>query len=89
MMVSVRNVYLGAMALGGLALALASVKWPAVNDGAVPPLMSLLMISLAFDLILMNRAKAGLSAPLQMNTRVIGFIAGALIYFFLRKALVE
>jgi hypothetical protein len=37
----------------------------------------------------MNRAKAGLSAPLQMNTRVIGFIAGALIYFFLRKALVE
>jgi hypothetical protein len=89
MTLSVRNVYLGAMALGGLALALASVKWPAVNDGAVPPLMSLLMISLAIDLIIMNRAKAGLSAPLQMNTRAIGFIAGALIYFFLRKAIME
>ena len=87
-MFTTRNLYIGAMALGGLALALASARWPAVNDGAVPPLMSLLMISLAFDLVIMNRAAAGKTAPLHMNARVIGFIAGALIYFFLRMALV-
>ena len=87
-MLAARNIYIGAMALGGFVLALASTKWPAVNDGPVPPLMSLLMISLAFDLVIMNRAAAGQTSPLQMNTRVIGFIAGALIYFFLRMALV-
>jgi hypothetical protein len=87
-MPSARNIYVGAMALGGLALALASMRWPGVHDGPVPPLMSLLMISLAFDLVIMNRAAAGKTAPLHMNARVIGFIAGALIYFFLRMALV-
>jgi hypothetical protein len=87
-MFTTRNVYIGAMALGGLALALASVKWPVVNDGPVPPLMSLLMISLVFDLVIMNRAAAGKTEPLHMNTRVIGFVAGALIFFFLRMAIV-
>jgi hypothetical protein len=88
MMLTTRNIYIGAMALGGFALALASAKWPLVNDGAVPPLMSLLMISLVFDLVIMNRAAAGKTEPLHMNVRVIGFIAAALIYFFLRMALV-
>ena len=58
MMFTTRNIYIGAMALGGLVLAIASTRWPAVNDGPVPPLMSLLMVSLAFDLVIMNRAAA-------------------------------
>ncbi len=87
-MLTSRNIYIGAMALGGLVLAIASTRWPAVSDGPMPPLMSLLMISLAFDLVIMNRAAAGKTEPLHMNTRVIGFMAGALIYFFLRMALV-
>ena len=88
MMFTTRTIYIGARALGGLVLAIASTRWPAVNDGPVPPLMSLLMVSLAFDLVIMNRAAAGKTAPLHMNTRVIGFVAGALIYCFLRMVLV-
>ena len=88
-MLTARNIYIGAMALGGLGLGLASVRWPVVNNGAVPPLMSLLLISLAFDLVIMNRAAAGKAAPLQMSARVIGFVGSALIYFFLRKALTD
>jgi hypothetical protein len=87
-MLTARNIYIAAMALGGLCLALASVRWPAVNDGAVPPLMSLLGVSLLFDLVIMNRAAAGKTEPLHMNSRLIGFFAGGIIYFGLRMALV-
>ena len=87
-MLTARNIYIGAMILGGLALAVASLRWPVIHDGPVPPLMSLLCVSLIIDLLIMNRASAGKSAPLEMNARVIGFIGGALLYFVLRLALV-
>jgi hypothetical protein len=85
MMFTSRNIYIAAMAVGGLVLGLASLRWPEVNDGPVPPLMSLLIVSLAFDLVIMNRAAAGKAMPLQMSSRLIGFIAGAIIYQLLRS----
>ncbi|MDB5544589.1 MAG: hypothetical protein JWO64_1738 [Hyphomicrobiales bacterium] len=87
MMLTARNIYIAAMAIGGLALGLASLRWPAVNDGPVPPLMSLLVISLAFDLVIMNRAAAGKAMPLQMSGRLMGFFAGGIIYLLLRTTL--
>ena len=83
----VRIVYIGAMALGGVGLALASLRWPVIHEGPVPPLMSLLCISLVMDLVIMNRAAEGKMAPLQMNERLAGFFAGAILYFILRQAL--
>ena len=84
----VRIVYIGAMALGGVGLAFASLRWPVIHDGPVPPLMSLLMISLVMDLVIMNRAAEGKMEPLQMNERLAGFFAGAILYFVLRQFLV-
>ncbi len=83
----VRIVYIGAMALGGVALGLASLHWPVIHDGPVPPMMSLLMMSLVMDLVIMNRASAGQMEPLQMNERLIGFFAGAILYFVLHQSL--
>ena len=83
----VRIVYISAMALGGAGLALASLRWPVIHDGAVPPLMSLLMISLVMDLVIMNRAAEGKMEPLQMNERLAGFFAGAILYFILHQSL--
>jgi hypothetical protein len=83
----VRIVYIGAMALGGIALALAALRWPVVNDGPVPPLMSLLGVSLVMDLVIMNRAAEGKMEPLQMNERFIGFFVGAILYFVLHQSL--
>ena len=83
----VRIVYISAMALGGVGLALASLRWPVIHDGPVPPLMSLLMISLVMDLVIMNRAAEGKMEPLQMNERLAGFFAGAILYFILHQSL--
>ncbi len=83
----VRLIYIGTMALGGVALGAASVHWPVIHDGPVPPMMSLLMISLVMDLVIMNRAAAGQMQPLQMNERLIGFFASAILYFILRMGL--
>jgi hypothetical protein len=83
----VRIFYIGAMALGGVALGVASLRWPVIHDGPVPPLMSLLMISLVMDLVIMNRAAEGKMEPLQMNERLAGFFAGAILYFVLHQSL--
>ena len=83
----VRFFYIGTMALGGVGLALASLRWPVINDGPVPPLMSLLGISLVMDLVIMSRAAEGKMEPLQMNERFAGFFAGAILYFVLHQSL--
>jgi hypothetical protein len=49
--------------------------------------MSLLMISLVMDLVIMNRAAEGKMEPLQMNERLAGFFAGAILYFVLHQSL--
>ena len=81
----VRLVYIGAMALGGIGLGLASLRWPAIHEGPVPPLMSLLGVSLVLDLVIMNRANEGKMEPLQMNERFAGFFVGAILYFVLHQ----
>lgn len=83
----VRIVYIGAMVLSGLGLGLASLRWPAIHDGPVPPLMSLLGVSLVMDLVIMNRAAEGKMEPLQMNERFVGFFLSAILYFLLHQTL--
>ena len=80
-------VYGAAMAATGLALGLASLSWPIINYGPVPPLMSLIGVSFVFDLALMGAAARGWTDALPMNGRIIGFFAGALIYLGSRLAL--
>ena len=82
-----RIIYIGYMVVAGFAMAFASLRWPVIHDGPIPPLMWLLALSAIVDLALLNRALAGKIEPLQMNIRVIGFIAGATIYFLLRQVL--
>lgn len=83
-----RIIYIAVMVVAGVALALASLKWPLINDGPVPPFMSLLGVSLVMDLAIINRAMAGQANPLTTETRFIGFFASACLYFLLRMVLV-
>ncbi len=87
MRISASAIYAAAMPATGLGLGLASLAWPVINDGPVPPLMALISISLLFDLALMNAASRGLIGLLQMNGRIIGFFAGALLYLGARLLL--
>ncbi len=80
-------IYTAAMAATGLALGVATLAWPIINDGPVPPLMSLIGVSFVFDLALMSAAARGWTDVLQMNGRIGGFFAGALIYLGTRLAL--
>ena len=73
-------IYTAAMAATGLALGVASLTWPVINDGPVPPLMTLIGLSFVFDLALMGAAARGWTDLLQMNGRIVGFFAGAFIY---------
>ena len=80
-------IYTAAMAATGLALGVASLAWPVIHDGPVPPLMILIGVSFVFDLALMGAASRGWTDVLQMNGRFVGFFAGALIYLGSRLAL--
>jgi hypothetical protein len=80
-------IYAAAMTLTGLGLALASLAFPVIHDGPVPPLMALIAISLLFDMALMSAASRGRIDLLQMNGRMVGFFAGALIYLGARLLL--
>ena len=80
-------IYAAAMAATGLGLGLASLAWPVVHEGPVPPMMALIGVSLLFDIGLLRAAGRGLIDPLPMNGRIIGFFAGALIYLGTRLLL--
>ena len=83
-----RVLYVVAMALAGVGLALASLRYPVINDGRVPPLMSLIAISFVFELGVMAAAGRGMPGALSMNARMAGFFAGALLYLGVRLAMV-
>ena len=80
-------IYTAAMAAAGLALGVGSLAWPEIHDGPVPPLMTLVGVSFVFDLALMGAAARGLTDVMPMNGRIVGFLAGALIYLGVRLAL--
>ena len=80
-------IYTAAMAATGLALGLASLSWPEIHNGPVPPLMTLIGVSFVFDLALMGAAARGWTDVMPMNGRIVGFFAGALIYLGVRLAL--
>ena len=80
-------IYIAAMAAAGLALGIASLTWPEIHEGPVPPLMTLIGVSFVFDIALMGAAARGWTEVMPMNGRIIGFFAGALIYLGARLAL--
>ena len=80
-------IYTAAMAAAGLALGIASLTWPEIHEGPVPPLMTLIGVSFVFDIALMGAAARGWTEVMPMNGRIIGFFAGALIYLGARLAL--
>ena len=80
-------IYTAAMAITGLALGAASLTWPEIHNGPVPPLMTLVGVSFVFDLALMGAAARGWTDVMPMNGRIIGFFSGALIYLGSRLVL--
>ena len=86
-MINSRTIYTAGMVVIGLLLALVSLRYPVINDGPVPPLMSLIALSFIIDFALTSAAGRGQIDPLQMNWRAIGFVAGALVYLGTRLAL--
>jgi len=80
-------IYTAAMAVTGLGLGVASLTWPQIHEGPVPPLMTLIGVSFVFDLALMGAAARGWTDVMPMNGRIVGFLAGALIYLGVRLAL--
>lgn len=84
---SASALYSAAMVVMGLALGLASLVWPVVSDGPVPPLMALIGLSLLCDLALMYGADRGRVDLLTMNGRLFGFFGGAFVYLGVRALL--
>ena len=52
-------------------------------EGAVPPYVWLLGVSLIFDLATMALASRIAIVPLSMNSRVVGFISGVVLYMLI------
>ena len=83
-----RVIHVGVMMLAGVGLALASLRFPMINDGRVPPLMTLIAISVVCEAAVMASGRRGMAGALPMNARMGGFFAAALLYLGVRLALV-
>lgn len=86
-MTRTRKIFLGLMAVTGLAIALLGTVWPAVINGPVPWLVWLLFVSLSFDLAAFQLGDRLDLEPLDMNGRMMGFLTGALIVLVLSNVL--
>jgi len=75
-----RILYIAAMCIAGLALAIVAKFYPGIASGPVPPLFWLLIVSFVIDLGLMRLAASTGAPPLEMEWRFGGFMAGALVY---------
>jgi hypothetical protein len=79
-MSSPRYLYIAAMCVAGLVLAIVGKFYPGIASGPVPPLFWLLIVSFVIDLALMQLAARTGAPPLAMEWRFGGFMAGALVY---------
>jgi hypothetical protein len=77
---SPRNIYIGAMCAAGLALAGATLMWPAVLSGYASAFTILLVVSLLIDLVLMRMNHGENVMPVSMEARFGGFFAGMILY---------
>jgi hypothetical protein len=81
-------IHVGVMVLAGVGLALASLRFPIINDGRVPPLMTLIAVSFVCEAVVMALRGRGMQGALPMNARMGGFFAAALLYLVVRLALI-
>lgn len=79
-MFTFRNVYIALMLVAGVALGFLVRAKPAIAEGAIPPLLWLLLVSLIIDVAAMAIAASKGDMPIPMNARVAGFIGAALLY---------
>ncbi len=75
-----RNIYIAAMCAAGVALAGATLMWPAVLSGYASAFTILLVVSFIIDLVLMRMNRGGEVMPVSMEARFGGFVAGMLLY---------
>lgn len=78
-----RIVYIVLMLIAGVALALASLVWPAIASGQIPPLLWLLLVSLVIDVTAMAIAATRGAMPIEMSTRFVGFLGAAGLYLLI------
>ena len=75
--------YFALMAGAGVLFGAVVSASPAVASGRVSPLLGLLAVSLAFELVTaLFGAKIGLR-PLSMPVRIAGFFSGAVLYLLI------
>ena len=79
-MPSLRALYVAAMCVAGLILAVAAKFHPDIAGGTAPPMVWLLIASFGVDVALMRLAARTGAPPLAMEWRFGGFMAGALVY---------
>lgn len=78
-----RNFYVPIMCFAGVVVGGYARANPAFAQGAIPPYVWLLGVSLVFDLVTMALASRIAIVPLSMNSRVFGFISGVVLYMLI------
>ena len=78
-----RNFYVPIMCFAGVVVGGYARANPAFAQGAIPPYVWLLGVSLVFDLATMALASRTAIVPLSMNSRVFGFISGVVLYMLI------
>lgn len=78
-----RNFYVPLMCLAGIAVGAFVRANPAYAQGAVPPYVWLLVISLIFDLGTIALSSRLRIVPLTMNMRALGFVSGVVLYLLI------
>lgn len=75
-----RTLYFVVMALGGMALAFAGAAWPAFRAFAVPPMVWLIAVALAFEALTATVLRGRGFVALTQGLRFAGVVSGAMIY---------
>lgn len=78
-----RNYYVPIMCLAGIAIGAFVHANPAYAQGAVPPYVWLLVISLIFDVATIALSGRLRIVPLTMNMRALGFVSGVVLYLLI------
>jgi len=79
------QIYLGLMIVAGLVVGGLHGYLPNAPIWQLPPLLWLLIVSLVFDVLSNMRARDGGGPPLDMTSRIIGFLAGGAVSIILPR----
>ncbi len=81
-MPSLRTFYIAAMWLTGIIGATLLVLKPSLRGGMIPPILWLMLVTLAIDTIALRTLKKadGQLHPLPLNARGFGFVGAAILF---------